>query len=1147
MDNKISKTKFLIPVFFLLTILLLSTASAIEINPFATKQIHNLKINADVNDFLKEDFNSKYGTIRLSKSIFWFESDKLAEYSLTKNTEQCLIDCSAEGKAVLYSDGKLFEDLYFLNKKGSRTDVEAKYLIKENGEWVDYQGQILKAGNYEWKIEGKKKPNQAVDFIPVVRGKSLDEWAWWDSDWNFKKEVSNLTGNISVFIVDYDANMNADFSDLIFVDSSETIELNYTIENKVNESYALVRLQNLNFNISYMYFRNIFVSSTSNAYNTYFKPVSVYYIDEGTGTSTKDQIGSLYNGTISGGGGWNLTEYYINQSYRFVDTEILMSGSTQLGYQPSLTYTMWVYPTLPSCSTNYDTLVMAGAQVTSLLMDFVGATCQLRTYFPAGGGQTLSGYNLIPNTWNFVAITHQQGGNTIIYANGVVRLTDAGNSWTTTDYVSFGRSDSGTEYYTGLMDEIRIYNRTLDVNELNQLWTEKEVNAVFGANEQGIGTSVSLTNPEDNFESNSQTIIFNATITPLNVNITNVTFYAGTQTSFQTFFTNNSLDVNWTATFSDGTYSWNVTSCWESDSEDGCDISATRTFEIDSTYPQINFSAPTGNIPYHILGNNLTVNWSVADTNLDACKVIYNNVNYSVSCSANNFSFTPVNSVNNISLWANDTIGNEVTNYTSWTYKIFQNNVTYNNNVLETSTESISLNITTLENDIPSSALLIYNGTPYNALVSISGGNYIISKSIDIPTVEISRNQSFYFNVTVDGTTIQTPNYNQSIININFSSCATTNNLVYNFTTYDSQSSEILNASLEATFEFYATTGDGTETEIYNFESINESKSSWLFCLDSAGINVTIDATISFYADEYDRREYIIQEQTIYSNLSQEIGLYLDSTSNTDVVTITVSDQNYNPIENALVSVQEWNIGTNTYSTIGMFTTNSEGEGIINLELFNIWYRAIVTYNGEIVKVTDPQKIASTSWPITIQLDVDNPYELFGTISHGLTFSNLTNITTFTWIDSEDNTQTGCLQIRNLTNLGYKNISTECVSSSAGIIVFQFTANGEYEAIGKLYLIPTYNKTDIPDVLHIRIGEVALTSTVKQYGRVIALIMIGTFYTISVSLGNPILGIVLFLAGIYVSGKLGFLAITMSVLWGLLVLCLVIASRLKKK
>ena len=192
-----------------------------SLNPFDERKIFEPTIKEDMSDFIKEDFNPDYGVIRLSKTFFWFETDKIAEYSLIDNTEQCLIDCSAIGKASLYYEGQLFEDINFKDKLGKFTDIDAKFfiLITEKYEievpdtyeekvcvdrglegkvctqepatykketrtrevWQEYNGEVLKAGDYTWLLKGKKGISQSVDWVAQSQGKSLDAWAWWDN------------------------------------------------------------------------------------------------------------------------------------------------------------------------------------------------------------------------------------------------------------------------------------------------------------------------------------------------------------------------------------------------------------------------------------------------------------------------------------------------------------------------------------------------------------------------------------------------------------------------------------------------------------------------------------------------------------------------------------------------------------------------------------------------------------------------------------------------------------------------------------------------------------------------------------------------------------------------------------------------------
>ena len=59
----------------------------------------------------------RYGKIEVwdTATTILFQPDdrKLIEYTLTDNTDQCLINCHAEGTAILYERGKLFSDLNF--------------------------------------------------------------------------------------------------------------------------------------------------------------------------------------------------------------------------------------------------------------------------------------------------------------------------------------------------------------------------------------------------------------------------------------------------------------------------------------------------------------------------------------------------------------------------------------------------------------------------------------------------------------------------------------------------------------------------------------------------------------------------------------------------------------------------------------------------------------------------------------------------------------------------------------------------------------------------------------------------------------------------------------------------------------------------
>lgn len=158
------KSKVLILLIFL-PILLVGNISAFNID--------------NVKSYDKKEI---YGTYEVDNAFGL--GKKLAEYTLEENTELCEYNqCYAKGTATIYSQGKLFTDLYFesLNDKnfGRKVNIVG-YQIFLDGEL--YQGQVLSEGTYIWEIKGQVEEDQSVDWIAEAFGEKFKEWAVWNSD-----------------------------------------------------------------------------------------------------------------------------------------------------------------------------------------------------------------------------------------------------------------------------------------------------------------------------------------------------------------------------------------------------------------------------------------------------------------------------------------------------------------------------------------------------------------------------------------------------------------------------------------------------------------------------------------------------------------------------------------------------------------------------------------------------------------------------------------------------------------------------------------------------------------------------------------------------------------------------------------------------
>jgi len=222
-----------------------------------------------------------------------------------------------------------------------------KNITKIRQIWSEYNYEILKAGNYEWKLTGNKDAYDNVDFRIISNSETLDEWAWWNSSWDKKKEIkveeksaSALTNYTTLIYVTYDSDMQTDFDDLRFLNGTEDIELGYWIENKSDGNYAYVWVDiptltaSINTSI-YMYYNNSVTSTTSDRDDVWKDAVTdqtSYTWDQTYGSET-NYLGSTFTASTNlivlgagDGSSQTATKVYIyNSSSTLLDSATISS------------------------------------------------------------------------------------------------------------------------------------------------------------------------------------------------------------------------------------------------------------------------------------------------------------------------------------------------------------------------------------------------------------------------------------------------------------------------------------------------------------------------------------------------------------------------------------------------------------------------------------------------------------------------------------------------------------------------------------------------------------------------------------------------------------------------------------------------------
>jgi hypothetical protein len=999
------KNKIFMLVLLGMILLSVSSVSALELNPFADKKIYEPILKEDTSQFLKEDFNQDYGIIRLSKTFFWFESDKIAEYSLIENTEQCLINCEARGKATLYQSGQLFDDLRFLGVKGTEKDLlNAKYLIKEietyevevpdefkevcvelvgngtKGEtiqsckdevvsykkeskerevWNEYKGQILAPGQYEWKVTANKRPTERADFIPIARGKTFNEWAWWDGDWEYKKAITNTQKAKYVYLnVSYDVDMRNNFSDLRFVDNLETSEFPYWIQSKTDGNSAQIRVLT-NGNDFYVYFGNSGASSKSNYTALYNSPQNHWTFDNVTDLGSGGKTITLNNGALI-----QSTKTKFGSGALFCDGVNDHATTDADSLDKPYTLSMWVY-----FETYADSHIWRKSQSSTPFLIKTNATRGMEFYQEGGSGGVLGNQTFDFQNWTYYTIVYNSS-NTLLYKNGNLIGSEVGGNQNTLSAInSFCRNQYiSSNYWHGYIDEAMIYRTSLNTTQISNLANVSNI-VTFGEKQTSEGISVTLSSPANSFKSSSQTIFFNATITPTSANITNITWKADSQTDFQAYNTNATITQNWTKTFADGSYSWNVTACWIGNSEaESCTESATRTFEIDSIAPNLTLNAPLTNFTTLTLPINVTLNFTASDSNLQACwfSSTMNSTNTTFTCNTTQTREFNSSGAHSFTYYANDSFGGVSTGTAPFYIYYVQPSATSTNPITEggTSTHTLFVNMTNIK-FFPTSAYLIWNGTNHGAgtLTNVSNDSVRFDKTIIVPNINGTfANWTWFYNIS-GNPNVQNWNVSgsQTYIPINISECGAGTYRILNYTLYD-QKTKVISPGTNASIEVDLTlTSYANSSQTWQFHTTKTASNNLLVCLPSGALNNSayqLDSIAKYsYQDHVVQYHYIVNFKLNSTTIPQSIKLYNLATEQSTSFLVNYQDENYLYVEDAIIDVWRRYVGDGVFLSVEHGKTDAQGQTRLHLVTEDIIYKFLVWINGELV-YTSPEYLA---------------------------------------------------------------------------------------------------------------------------------------------------------------------------------------------
>lgn len=379
-----------------------------------------------------------------------------------------------------------------------------------------------------------------------------------------------------------------------------------------------------------------------------------------------------------------------------------------------------------------------------------------------------------------------------------------------------------------------------------------------------------------------------------------------------------------------------------------------------------------------------------------------------------------------IPLYSNSTTGNNLLLISNNTQQVISAKKTgyIDSSATATATEGYITNV----NITFSKSLLTITGLQAEDNVSISD-MYVSVKGINLTYNTFLSNATgnkiqFPLNTGSYNFTVSSTERQNKTLTINISSDLYPNSTAYLY----AENSILINFKDEITKQ---TINNATLEVISSVYASNYSTSNGSLYITSL---LSSDYELRYSAPDYSRKSYFIE---ILPKSFNELTLYLISASNSENTTITVYDQNNNPLSDLIVKSQRYDINTNSYLFSQMIKTDNNGKGIMALQLYTERYIFLISNDLTQLFESNSQYINSNTLEFRINIGGNyGQYEVIdiNTISN-ISYINISNTFQFFYNDISNFVSEGCMYVYKITNLTKDLFNSTCIDGNTGTIL----------------------------------------------------------------------------------------------------------------
>lgn len=920
--------------------------------------------------------------------------ETLFKGAITTHTNSCSYDCESIMTIQLANKGVLIEDIrfkrlvkeewidydfnrykiYYSNSEESYEqdvyETQCKNLFDEKNQtnyqdcnelktgtqtllrpiWQEYFNEELDAGTYQIKINGNKKVSDSLDWQIKTQGQWIEEWASWIATWNSSMYVQNYDDFNRVSLgANWTSTVGACdiLSDQLRVaGAGEDCETTGTLVNNKTPN-------NINWLAKFS------VLSSGSAYLfIYNATTTIFYFEQTAGnlnlvTPSGHATVTAITGVDTGLGyllslrniSWtaHTMDLYVNDSlihsginflntqnefskYRFVQST--GTGTTLVNH----IYSEIAYSPVTLNSPLNNTTSNSATQTFNCSANTLTTLKNISLWTNSTGTWQLNETNipyLKSTAWNY------SGAWSSDPLTNASKLND--NDWSTGSYPivvsNWGYSNHNyTNVTSGSIYKFRASMSGGSIRVSCYNYTSSGYSTLYYAT-----TFLSL----DNYTSIIPNDCINSGLTQIKLSLLS----SGNVPVFYEGEINNtsSYTATFTKTLPQNSTIWNCQAC---DVDGSCSFAISNyTININSIAPVITITNGNGTNNLGILNQNHTINFTVTDTNLDKCWYFNGTNNLTSNCLIANKTIKFLS--DNITLYANDTAGNNASQFVEWDFKVLKNNESYLNQTVEGAINNFLLNLSLKDGITINEVNLIYNGTSYTANAFLIDNYTIISKDIVIPGVITTTNYSFYWSIRLsDSTLINLSSNNQTVYNLSIDNCSAYSYEIYRFNLLDEETQVALSGvtTMDISMNIYSI------DRLSNITYFNKSYSSTnpaRICLGttlSNQTNYSVDVIVRYEQNATHSIEYynIVNDRLSNSSILQTINLYDLLLTDTTEFRLTFIDADFVPRENALIYLMRQYISENTFKTVELPKTDSNGQTILHLVRNDVIYNIII-------------------------------------------------------------------------------------------------------------------------------------------------------------------------------------------------------------